>query len=199
MKLQPDAVVWIFDGRDGVRAMLADLVGGYRNSLQDLLPPSAMDAFDDRFSAMAADEQFRALDHVEGYRLQRLFPKPLSDEDTDDEVWEGMVRGRAATLHAHATTVLNELADDSDLVPVLEMSVTPWLQTLGALRTSLHAELAQSSKPDAEPSAEQVEAYPALTAVLDWLAYNIEDLLETRSICLAAGTGLDVSERGEWE
>lgn len=199
MILQPDDVVWVFDGRDGVRSMLTELVGGYLVSLQNLMPPSALQAFDDPFSAMAADEQFKALDRIEGVRMRRLFPKPLSDDEVDDSVWEGMVRGRAATLHSHAKTVLAELNDDGDLVPVLEISVTAWLQTFSALRASLHAELAQSEKPDAEPSQEQIDAFPALAALLDWLAYNIEDLLTTRELCMSTGTGLDITELEEWE
>ena len=63
----------------------------------------------------------------------------------------------------------------------------------------MHAELAQSDKPDAEPSAEQIDAFPALAALLDWLAYNIEDLLTTRELCMSTGTGLDITELEEWE
>lgn len=199
MRLQPDDVIWVFDGRDGVRTMLIELVSGYLTSLQHLMPPSALGSFDDPFAAMAADEHFKALDRVEGFRLQRLFPQPLSQEHADADVWEGMVRGRATTLHTHAAAVLAELTGEGDIVPVPEQSVTAWLQTLGALRAALHAELVQSARPDAEPTEKQIEEHPALAAVLDWLAYNIEDLLATRDLCLEAGAGLDMSDREEWE
>ncbi len=200
MSLQPDDVVWVFDGRKGIRAMMKDLVGGYLVSIQALMPPSALGNFPDPFSAMAADEEFRALDHVRGVRLERLFPRPVAEElDEDAGAFEGIVRSRATALHGHAHVVLAELSGSRDLVAVREEHVQAWLQTFGALRAALHADLAGTARPDAEPTREQIDAEPALAAVLDWLAFKIEELLETRRVCAETGTGLDVSELEEWE
>lgn len=198
--LQPTDVIWVFDGRDGISRMMTELVSGYLLSMQRLLPPSAVQRFDDPLAALEADEGFHALDHVEGLRMQRLFPPPVDDAlDPHSEAREAMIRQRAATMHAGAHVVLRNLETAGPFVPVAEEDLTPWLTTLSALRAALHAELAGSASPQAEPTARQLDDNPGLAALLDWLAYNIEDLLQTRQACLTADTGLDVSDIEEWE
>lgn len=200
MSLDPSAIVWVFDGRGGMRRILADLVGGLMVSVQQLMPPSALHTFDDPFSAMAADDTFNARDEVTGVRLSRLFPRHLTPEhDQGDEEWEGLVRARSVALHGNARSVLAEIEEAGVLVPVREASVNAWLQVLGALRVSWHADLVGSDAPNAEATRQQLENNPTLASLVDWLAYLIEDLLSTRDACVRAGTGLDVSDLEDWE
>lgn len=199
MSLAPDDVVWLFDGRDGMSRILADLVGGLMVSMQQLMPPSALHAFEDPFSAMAADASFNARDEVSGVRLGRLFPRHTTPEfDPQGEEWEGMVRARAVAMHGHASAVLAEVEEAGELVPVRESSVHAWLQTLGALRVAWHADMVGSDAPNAEATKAQVRANPAMATLLDWLAYQIEDLITTREACEEAGTGLDISDIEDW-
>lgn len=193
MSIGADDCVWVFDGRGGVARMLADLVTGYLVSVQTLLPPSVLGQFPDPISALEADEGFDALSRIEGVRLERLFPRPVgADHDEEDAAWEGLVRSRAGVLHAHAGVVLADLEEHGRFIPVHERNVTAWLQTLGALRAALHADLVGSPEPTAEPTDEQVMENPALATVLDWLAYNLEDLLATREACHETGEPLDI-------
>lgn len=200
MTLDSHDVVWLLDGRGGISRMLADLVGGLMVSLQALMPPSALDTFDDPFSGIVADADFDALMHLDGVRMRRLFPQPVdADHDADHTAWESLVRNRATTMHRHASRVLADIEGADDVVPVTEGATTAWLQTLGALRAGLHADLTDSASPAAEPTLAQLAENPALAAVLDWLAFNVEDLLATRDACLSAGAGLDLSDIEEWE
>lgn len=198
--LLPTDVIWIFDGRDGVGEMLAELVAAHLRAVELLVPPSALREVNDPLEAWAVDEGFRALERLDSTRLERLFP-PAVDEalDPDHIAREAMVRSRATTMHAHAREVLAGLERHGAFVPVTEEQSPAWLQTFGALRVALHADLAGSPSRLAEPTRERIDEHPALAAVLDWLAYNIEDLLETRSACLSVGAGLDISEIEEWE
>lgn len=200
MTLAPDEVVWLFDGRRGMARVLADLVGGLMVSMQQLMPPSALNKFDDPISAMSADESFNARQQVSGIRLSRLFPRHVTPEhDEQDQEWEGLVRARSVSMHNHAGKVLAEIEEAGEIVPVREGSVHAWLQTLGALRVSWHATLVETDDPVAEPTREQLRNNEPLATLLDWLAYMIEDLIQTREACQLAGTGLDFDDVEFWE
>lgn len=195
MSLQPNEIVWVFDGRAGMQRILADLVGGLLVSMQQLMPPSALQRFDDPLSAIEADATFDARSALSGNRLERLFPEHVSEEfDEEGDAREGVIRSRATDLHGAASTVIADLEEAGELVPVREASVHAWLRTLGALRASWHADLVGSEAPDLEATPEQLDENPALGTLLEWLAYLIEDLLATRSACISAGTGIDISE-----
>ena len=194
--LKSDDVVWIFDGRAGMQRILADLVGGLLVTMQELMPPSALQRFDDPLAAIEADETFDARGAVKGNRLQRLFPEHVSAEfDEGGDAREGVIRTRAIEMHRAASTVIADLeASPGELVPVEQSSMHSWLRTLGALRAGWHADLVGTDNPAAEASVAQLEENPGLATLLEWLGYLLEDLLATHAACVNAGTGIDISE-----
>lgn len=200
MNLGPEEIVWLFDGRQEMRELLAGLVEGFISQLKQLEPPSVSRGLVDPFEALLADQGFSALHRITGPQLERLFPRPVAEEfDAGDSSWEAMVRSRAQAMRHSAEAVLARLSIGGDLIAVRQGEVAYWLQTLGALRAALHAALSGSSDPAAQPTASQIENHPWLDAVTDWLAYQLEDLLQTRSACLAAGVGLDQPEENHQE
>lgn len=199
MSLNPNDVIWVFDGRRGLSQMLGELVDGLCETIAPVLPPSVTAEHADAFEALAADDGFDATKHIDNIRLSRLFPRPVTPEhDADSHGWDSMIRNRATTMFEQAKQVRASIDAAGAIVPVRQREVHAWLQTLGALRASWHAVLTRSDAPNAEPTRDQLLGQRPVAAMLDWLAYMIEDLLDTREACEMAGTGLDVEGIEEW-
>lgn len=198
MTLDQDDVVWVFDGRRGMAEVLTELVEGLLDTISPVVPPSVLDDHADAFEALAADDGFDATKRIHGVRLSRLFPRHvLPEHDPDAHAWEAMIRNRATTMVEAASDMLETL-DAGPVVPVRERDVHTWLQVLGALRAAWHADLVDSDEPNMAATRRQIAANPHVAALLDWLAYMMEDLLGTREVCEMAGTGLDIEGIEDW-
>lgn len=187
MSLDEDTVVWAFDGRDGRDGGLAAMLGFYVHHLEALLPPPSDDPFEQIVADLADDPTNRMLGNP---RLARLFPPAVSDARGADEFWRDSIHDQARARIAAAGVVSEELARYDGFVPVRLGQVDDWARTLGALRLFWYAEVAGSERL-AEPVGAIVAANPGLFDLIEWLGYLLEDLMETRSACVAAGEGLD--------
>lgn len=192
MSLPPDAIVWAFDGRGDTKSLLRRIVFTFSCELEQLMPPSACREFADPLAALMADEQFSALAKLESPELRRLFPRPVPQEfDGDSSAWEEMVRSRSVALHEASSVVLRALLHEGPVVQVAERDFDCWLQVLGANRAMLTAELTGSPERLVQPTPEQASADRPMAVLLDWLAYLIEVMIESRNECVRAGEGLN--------
>jgi len=197
MMLDPTDIVWAFDGRDGRDGGLRAMLGFYVSHLRELLPaePASGDAFDQFVAEFADDPTNRMLGNP---RLTRLFPAALRDEKEADEFWRDSIHTQTRARIAAAEVVLADLEGFSGFVPVTLQSVDAWAKALGALRLFWYAELAGPERL-AEPLEAVLEANPGLADLVDWLGYLLEDLLESRGVCLATGQSLDPDQFDEEE
>ena len=189
MMLDPTDIVWAFDGRDGRDGGLGAMIGFYLAHLRELLPAERAtgDPFEQLMAEFDDDPTNRMLGNP---RLSRLFPAALQDEKQADEFWRDSIHTQTRARIAAAEEVLADLGSFAGFVPVELERVDAWAKTLGALRLFWYAELAGAERL-AEPVEAVVEANPGLADLVDWLGYLLEDLLESRSVCLATGQSLD--------
>lgn len=173
-------IVWTFDGGDGRLDVMLALVARYLNSLDSLVP----EEHDDPLAQLAADLQL----DTEGAlaadpALARLFPPALADSDEATSFRRDAIGQQARARLEAARTVLADLAmADGDLLDVELDRLDPWVTTLAGIRTQWHVELTGDASRMSLATPDDADANPAAAAVCDWVAYLIEDALETKSL-----------------
>lgn len=189
MSLEPEDIVWAFDGRDGRDGGLGAMIGFYVSGLRDLLPAAADsdDPFEQIVAELTDDPTNRMLSNA---RLSRLFPPALANEKEADEFWRDSIHNQTRARIAAANVVMADLDGFDGFVPVRLEVADEWARTLGALRLFWYSELAGPERL-AEPVESIAESNPGLGELIDWLGYLLEDLLESRSLCLSTGQSLD--------
>ncbi|SHJ15744.1 protein of unknown function [Tessaracoccus bendigoensis DSM 12906] len=189
MTLEPDDIVWAFDGRVGRDGGLGAMIGFYVSGLRELLPSGvdSDDPFEQIVAELSDDPTNRMLSNP---RLSRLFPPALANETQADEFWRDSIHNQTRARIAAADAVMADLGAFDGFVPVRLSVVDDWARTLGALRLFWYAEVAGPERL-AEPEAEVIESNPGLAELVEWLGYLLEDLLESRGMCLATGQSLD--------
>lgn len=192
VSLERDDIIWAFDGRDGRDGGLEAMIEFYVSHLLELLPDDAGtdDPVERIISDLSDDPTNRMLANP---RLTRLFPPALADEKSADEFWRDSIHVQTRTRIEAADVVIADLDRWTGFVPVALGSADAWARTLGALRLFWYAELAGTDRL-AEPVAAIVEENPGLADLIDWLGYLLEDLMESRSVCLSTGQCLDPSQ-----
>ena len=189
MSLEPEDIVWAFDGRDGRDGGLRAMIGFYVNHLRTLLP--ADDGADDPFDQIVAELQDDPTNRMlSNPRLARLFPPAFGEEQEADEFWRDSIHGQARARIAASERVIADLDAWAGHVPVTLDAVDEWAKTLGALRLFWYAEVAGPGR-QARPNEEIMQSNPGLVDLIEWLAYLIEDLLEMRAACLSDNMSLD--------
>lgn len=183
MTLRDDEVVWVFDGSDGRAEGLLSMLAVMVDQLDGLLPEASDDPFEQIAAEFADDPTSRMRGNP---RLRRLFPPALADDETAGTFWRDSVGAQARARLGAAATVSQACRHSPEWVPVRLAEADDWIKTLSALRLFWHAELAG---PDRLAEAPQDDS--DLGHLVDWLGYLIEDLLATRAICIAEGTGLE--------
>lgn len=189
MTLDDVDFIWAFDGRDGRDGGLEAMIEFYLTHLLELLPEGhdSDDPVEQIICDLSDDPTNRMLANP---RLTRLFPPALTDDKSADEFWRDSIHSQARARIETARVVVSDLEGWRGFVPVSLGSADAWARTLGALRLFWYAELAGTDRT-AEPVPEIIEENPGLADLVDWLGYLLEDLLESRSVCLATGQCLD--------
>lgn len=180
MRLEPQDIVWEFDGADGRGRGLASMVSFYIQHLESLLPSESDDPFEQIVADMADDPTNRMLANP---RLARLYPPAFDDAKESDEFWRDSIHAQTRARIAAARTVVDNLHGFLDYTPVRLGDVDDWAKTLGALRLFWWAELAGAERL-AQPTPTIVGANPGLADLVDWLGYLLEDLLDSQARCL---------------
>ncbi len=96
MSLEPEDIVWAFDGRDGRDGGLRAMIGFYINHLEALLPQCGDpdDAFAQIVAELEDDPTNRMLSNA---RLTRLFPPAFTEEQATDEFWRDSIHNQTRT------------------------------------------------------------------------------------------------------
>ncbi|GAA4899214.1 hypothetical protein GCM10025789_16710 [Tessaracoccus lubricantis] len=187
MTLQPEDIVWEFDGADGRDKGLAAMVKFYVQHLRELLPPETGDAFEQIVADMADDPTNRMLANP---RLARLFPAALSAAKDADEFWRDSIHSQTRARIEAAGVVAANLDAYQDYIPVRLADVDAWAKTIGALRLFWWAELAGTERL-AMPTSAVLSSNPELADLVEWLGYILEDLIDSRERCLRTGSSYD--------
>lgn len=167
--------VWVFDGADERREFLAGLVVRHVQDLEELVP----DEHDDPLEQLAAElDGPRQL--PESPEVARLFPPALSEPQAASRFHVDAVPQQARARVEAARVVLADLTGAAgDQVEVPLDHIDAWVRTLSAVRIQWHVQLSGSAERLAEPTKADHRANPMASAITDWLAYLLEDALET--------------------
>ncbi|MHA7859886.1 DUF2017 family protein [Tessaracoccus sp. Y36] len=187
MTLEPEDIVWEFDGADGRDKGLASMVRFYTQHLEELLPAESDDPFEQIVADMSDDPTNRMLANP---RLARLFPAALGDAKQTDEFWRDSIHAQTRARIGAAQVVVDNLDAYHDYIPVTLGAVDDWARTLGALRLFWWAELAGTERL-ARPTPAVASANPGLVDLVEWLGYILEDLIDSRERCLRTGAVYD--------
>ena len=108
MSLEPEDIVWAFDGRDGRDGGLRAMIGFYVNHLRTLLP--ADDGADDPFDQIVAELQDDPTNRMlSNPRLARLFPPAFGEEQEADEFWRDSIHNQTRERIRGADVVVADL------------------------------------------------------------------------------------------
>ncbi|MBB1515498.1 DUF2017 family protein [Tessaracoccus sp. MC1679] len=186
MTLEPDDIVWAFDGNDGRADGLRSMIELYVAQVVTLLPTESDDPFEQIVSDLSDDPTNRMLGNP---RLVRLFPPALPDAKSADDFWRDSIHSQARARVAAARAVAQDLQGWEGHVPVALGRVDDWAKVLGALRLFWYTELAGPERL-AEPDDAAVES-GGLHDLIEWLGFLLDDLMESRTTCLRLGVSLD--------
>lgn len=190
MRLDPQDIIWEFDGADGRAPGLASMVKFYLQHLESLLPSGSDDPFEQIVADMADDPTNRMLANP---RLARLYPAAMAEAKDADEFWRDSIHAQTRARIAAGRAVVETLESFRDYIPVRLGEVDDWAKTLGALRLFWWSELAGSDRL-AEPTEAIIRANPGLVDLVDWLGYLLEDLMDSRERCLRTGSVYDPAD-----
>ncbi|MDO5676476.1 MAG: DUF2017 family protein [Propionibacteriaceae bacterium] len=190
MKLEPQDIVWEFDGADGRDQGLASMIAFYIQHLEGLLPEPTDDPFEQIMADMADDPTNRMLSNP---RLARLYPAALQDAKQADEFWRDSIHAQTRARISSAQVAHDNIRAFRDYIPVTLGDVDDWAKTLGALRLFWYSELAGTERL-AEPSSGITAANPGLVELVDWLGYVLEDLMDSRERCVRTGSVYDPAD-----
>lgn len=188
MMLEPDDIVWAFDGRDGRGGGLSAMLNIYTMHLATLLPDASDDPFEQIVADLADDPTNRMLDNQ---RLRRLYPPAMADDKGADEFWKDSIHSLTRSRLEAAEDVRRTLDEWEGFIPVTVAAVDTWTKTLGGMRLFWYAELAGPERM-AEPVI--TDDNEGLADLVDWLGFLLEDLLESRERSLRTGLVYDPSE-----
>ena len=168
--------VWLFDGAGDRLEIFSTIVGLHAGALQELLPPERDDAFEQLMAEL--DHQPDRSDMTDVGR--RLFPEASSDPEVADEFARNAMTQQARVRLDSARCVLADLAlaDDDGVVPVTRERAEHWIRTLAALRVDMTVRITEDASRFASPSRQDVSDDPFMAMLIDWLGYELEELLE---------------------
>ncbi|AQP44992.1 DUF2017 family protein [Tessaracoccus flavus] len=185
MTLDPEDIVWAFDGSEGRGEGLSAMIGIYTMHLTTLLPDASDDPFEQIVADLADDPTNRMLGNP---RLGRLYPPALEDSKGADEFWKDSIHSLTRSRLEAAETVRRSLDDWDGPVPVTLGAVDSWAKTLGGMRLFWYSELAGTDRMADVVVTEENES---LVDLVEWLGYLLEDLMESRETCLNLVASLD--------
>ena len=188
MTLDPEDIVWAFDGSEGRGEGLSAMIGIYTMHLTTLLPDASDDPFEQIVADLADDPTNRMLGNP---RLGRLYPPALEDSKGADEFWKDSIHTLTRSRLTGMEGVKLSIDQWEDFVPVTLGAVDDWAKTLGGMRQFWYSELAGTERL-AEPV--ETEENAGLFDLVEWLGYLLEDLMESRAACLRVDASLDPAE-----